>query len=101
MTTVLITGGTGMIGKALTHALVERNYKVIILSREPASQQPTTNNISFAAWNIARQTIDSRAIQRADYIIHLAGAGVADKNVGQKNENRKLLTVVLKVGSYW
>lgn len=86
MTTVLITGGTGMIGKALTHALVERNYKVIILSREPVGQQPTTNNVSFAAWNIAGQTVDSRAIQRADYIIHLAGAGVADKRWTKKRK---------------
>lgn len=86
MTTVLITGGTGMIGKALTHALVERNYKVIILSREPVGQQRTTNNISFAAWNISNQTIDSQAIQRTDYIIHLAGAGIADKRWTKKRK---------------
>ncbi len=86
MTTVLITGGTGMIGNALTHALVERNYKVIILSREPVGQQPPSDNISCAAWNIAKQTIDSQAIQRADYIIHLAGAGVADKRWTKKRK---------------
>ncbi|MGZ8539193.1 MAG: TIGR01777 family oxidoreductase [Chitinophagaceae bacterium] len=86
MTTVLITGGTGMIGKALTHALVERNYKVIILSREPVGQQPATNNISYAAWNIASQAIDSQAIQRSEYIIHLAGAGVADKRWTKKRK---------------
>jgi uncharacterized protein (TIGR01777 family) len=86
MTTVLITGGTGMIGKALTHALVERNYKVIILSRNPASQQRAPGNISFAAWNISNQTIDTQAIQRADYIIHLSGAGIADKRWTKKRK---------------
>lgn len=86
MTTVLITGGTGMIGKALTHALVERNCKVIILSRKPVDQQPVTNNVSYATWNIADQIVDIEAIQRADYIIHLAGAGIADKRWTKKHK---------------
>jgi uncharacterized protein (TIGR01777 family) len=86
MTTVLITGGTGMIGKALTYALVERNYKVIILSRKPVDHQPPANNISYAVWNIENQIIDSEAIQRADYIIHLAGAGIADKRWTKKRK---------------
>ncbi|HPH37574.1 MAG TPA: TIGR01777 family oxidoreductase [Sediminibacterium sp.] len=36
-------------------------------------------NLRYAQWNIDAQTIDESAIQQADYIIHLAGAGVADK----------------------
>lgn len=86
MTTVLITGGTGMIGKALTDALVERNYKVIILSRGSVIHQPATNNISYAKWNVEDQTIDIPAFQKADYIIHLAGAGVADKRWTKKRK---------------
>lgn len=85
MTTVLITGGTGMIGKALTNALIERNYKVIILSRGAASQ-PTASNISYAKWNVEDQTIDLVAFQRADYIVHLAGAGIADKRWTKKRK---------------
>jgi len=33
----------------------------------------------FAEWNVETQTIDEWAIKEADFIIHLAGAGVADK----------------------
>ena len=33
MAVVLISGGTGLIGKKLTSHLIERNYEVIILSR--------------------------------------------------------------------
>jgi uncharacterized protein (TIGR01777 family) len=36
-------------------------------------------NISYALWDVEVQTIDVEAIQKADYIINLAGAGVADK----------------------
>lgn len=79
MTTVLITGGTGMIGSALTHALVERNYKVIILSREIPGQKPGAANVTYAKWDVNHQTIDTDAIRKADYIVHLAGAGVGDK----------------------
>jgi uncharacterized protein YbjT (DUF2867 family) len=39
MATILITGGTGLIGKALTKALLEKNYKVVVLSRGISSQQ--------------------------------------------------------------
>ena len=86
MTTVLITGGTGLIGRGITRALLERNYNVIILSRSVANDQPATANLSYAQWNIRDQTIDKDAVARADYIIHLAGAGVADKRWTKKRK---------------
>ena len=86
MATILITGGTGMIGKALTSALLEKNYKVIILSRQKIAQQTETRNLSFAQWDINNQQIDRTAIGSADFIIHLAGAGVADKRWTKKRK---------------
>ncbi len=35
--------------------------------------------LSYALWNVPAQAIDINALQKADYIIHLAGAGVADR----------------------
>jgi uncharacterized protein len=86
MTTVLITGGTGLIGRAITKALLEKNYTIIILSREIRNSTPETRNLSYAQWNIKDQTIDKDAIAKADYIIHLAGAGVADKRWTKKRK---------------
>jgi uncharacterized protein (TIGR01777 family) len=78
MDTVLITGGTGLVGRALSRLLTEVGYRVIILSRR--SGTATDNKlISYAQWDVARQTIDVEALQQADYIVHLAGANVADK----------------------
>jgi uncharacterized protein (TIGR01777 family) len=85
MATVLITGGTGMIGTALTKALVAKRYHVIILTRR-IRKHPAEKNISYAEWNVEQQTIDEEAIKAADYIIHLAGANVAD---GRWTETRK------------
>ena len=80
MATVLITGGTGLIGNALSKLLLEKGYEVIILTRDSEKQQSkTSDRISYASWDIRKQTIDITSIQKADYIIHLAGAGVADK----------------------
>lgn len=83
MPTVLITGGTGMIGKRLTGLLVDKGYKVIILSRHAhplhTEQQNMTERVTYAKWDMLDQTIDKNAIAQADHIIHLAGAGVADQ----------------------
>lgn len=78
MKTVIITGGTGLIGKQLTALLIKKGYEVIIFShsRQSNNQQ---QNPSFAHWSIQTGEVDKTAIAKADYIIHLAGAGVADK----------------------
>jgi hypothetical protein len=78
MPTVLITGGSGLIGKCLTMHLLEKGYKVIVLTRS-LKGKINSNSISYAEWNIQQQTIDIKAVQSADMIIHLAGAGVVDK----------------------
>ena len=83
MTTVLITGGTGLIGSALAEMLVSKNYRVIVLSREPRENNA---KISFAQWNPDKLEIDPVAISQADHIIHLAGAGVADKRWSKKRK---------------
>lgn len=86
--TILITGGTGLIGQQLGRALLERGYRVIILSRgEKKSKQP---GISYAAWDPAKQTISREAISAADHIIHLAGAGVAEKRWTRKRKQEIL-----------
>lgn len=84
MATVLITGGTGLVGKQLTRILVAKGYEVIVLSREKRiSNQP---NISYAVWNVQAETIDVDAIAKADYIVHLAGAGVVEKRWNDKRK---------------
>ena len=85
METVLITGGTGMIGKALTQALTERGFNVIIFTRQSNDKPKTKNDkLSYAAWNVNKQTLDKNAFAKADYIIHLAGANFADKRWNEK-----------------
>ena len=86
MATVLITGGTGMIGRRLTQLLIEKGYEVIILSRQSSVVSREGSKVSYANWDIEQQTIDQEAISNADYIIHLAGAGVADKRWSEERK---------------
>jgi uncharacterized protein len=79
MDTVIITGGTGLIGTALSKFLVSRGFEVIILTRDPKSHRSSVPGISYAAWNIEEQSANEEAFQKAKYVIHLAGAGVVDK----------------------
>src|SRR6185312_3767962 len=75
---VLISGGTGLIGKKLTSYLIDRNYEVIILSRQK-NKSSSNPKISYSYWDINNEVIDAGVIHKADHIIHLAGAGVMDK----------------------
>src|SRR5258708_6574853 len=107
MQTVLITGGTGLVGKALSSQLTARGYKVIVLTRSKpqATSRKGNEQIDYAEWNVNKQTIDLKAIQKADYIIHIAGAGVMDKKwtaaykkeiQESRTKSSKLITTTLK-----
>ena len=72
---VLITGGTGFIGKQLTNLLIDNGYSVSILSR---NSKRNTDIISYYKWDVANHTIDENSVMKADYIIHLAGEGIAE-----------------------
>ena len=71
---ILITGGTGLVGTRLTEILLAKGYSVSYLSRSKKS----IPNVSVHKWNLETGYIDAEAIQNADFIIHLAGAGIAD-----------------------
>jgi uncharacterized protein (TIGR01777 family) len=92
--TVLITGGTGLIGTQLSNLLVQRGYSVIILSRGLPAQNRRTTGVEYAQWDINQQKIDESAIKKTDHIIHLAGANIGDKRWSKK---RKLEIVESRV----
>ncbi|MGB0840508.1 MAG: TIGR01777 family oxidoreductase [Chitinophagales bacterium] len=75
MNKVLITGGSGLVGRRLSDLLSKKGYKVVWLSRK----RQMNARYSTYKWDLQKGLIDEDAIADADYIIHLAGAGVADK----------------------
>lgn len=72
MKNILITGGSGFVGMQLTKLLQENGYHVNWLTRQ------INNNIDLPQylWDWRNKQIDTKAIENADAIIHLAGANV-------------------------
>jgi uncharacterized protein (TIGR01777 family) len=104
METVLITGGTGLVGNALSAALQAKGYRVIILSRS-LTGKPAGERLSYALWDVKKQEIDMAAVQAADHIVHLAGAGVVAQKwteaykkeiVESRTESSRLIVSALK-----
>lgn len=89
MKTVLISGGTGLIGSALTEALTERGFRVNILTRDP-SKHVSSENKKYVRWNPQEQQIDEEAVCSSDAVINLAGASVIGKRWTSKRKQEIL-----------
>lgn len=99
---ILISGGSGFIGKNLTHLLIANGYSVSILSR---SKRQNTKDIFYYQWDVDTHFIDEESVLNADFIIHLAGEGIADKRwtkarkeaiIQSREQSVKLIYDVLK-----
>lgn len=75
MAQVLISGGSGLVGKALCEKLQVKGYDLAILSR----RKNKNHTFKTYHWDPRTNQIDSDAIASSDYIIHLAGANIAEK----------------------
>lgn len=80
---VLITGGTGFVGRSLTDLLLRNGFSVSILSR---SKRQDKKDISYYIWDVKNQTIEDAAVDNADYIIHLAGENIAGERWTEKRK---------------
>jgi uncharacterized protein len=75
MAKILITGGSGLIGRELTGTLKQLGHEVSWLSRSGGIE----NGINKFEWDINKGYIDPAALIKVEHIIHLAGSGIMDK----------------------
>ncbi len=101
MAIILITGGTGLVGKALSKRLLAQGHEVRILTRTPRAGSA----VSQFYWNVEKQEIDEAAFEGVEHIVHLAGTGVADTRwtderkkeiIASRVDSMKLITRVIK-----
>lgn len=78
---ILITGASGLVGSRLTELLLEKGYQVSHLGR---NKKP--GRVPSFVWDVGKKQIDSQSIVNVDTIVHLAGAGVADKRWTKKRK---------------
>lgn len=82
---ILITGASGLIGKRLTELLLQKGHQVSHLGRKAKS-----GTVPSFVWNVEQNVVDPEAFSSADTIVHLAGAGIADKRWTNKRKQEIL-----------
>ncbi|GII01908.1 epimerase [Planobispora takensis] len=78
--TIIVTGSSGLLGSALVGALRADGSRVVRLVR----RAPQGGDESF--WNPAKGLIDPAALEGAQAVIHLAGAGVGDRRWSEEHK---------------
>ena len=71
---ILITGASGLVGQRLTELLLQKGYQASHLGRSKRG-----GAVPSFVWDVEKGFLDSKAMNDVNTIIHLAGAGVADK----------------------
>jgi uncharacterized protein (TIGR01777 family) len=81
---IAVTGSSGLIGTALCAALRSEGHRVLAVVRRPPGPDEMT-------WDPDAARIDAGALEGVDAVVHLAGAGIADKrwSVDRKDTLRR------------
>ncbi len=82
---IIVTGSTGLIGKALVASLIARGDEVTCLVRGAAHPQ-RADGAREVLWNPARNELDGTELEGHDAAIHLAGDPIAE---GRWTEEKK------------
>lgn len=102
MATILISGGTGLIGLPLAGMLKQQGHRIHLLSRK---SNPVAPYDAVFRWDVSAGFIEEAALEGVDIIVHLAGEGIADKRwtperklaiVNSRIESARLILEVLK-----
>lgn len=75
----VVAGGSGFLGKPLTHELMAKGHEVVVLTRGPARSAGGVRQVTWPGAPDDNDTTWQREIDGADGVINLAGAGIADE----------------------
>jgi len=85
---IIVTGGSGMIGSALTTELTGAGYQVVVLSRRPDRVSGLPDGARAVGWDAETVAGWGTEMEGARAVVNLAGAGIAD---GRWTPKRKRL----------
>ncbi|MBK9191390.1 MAG: NAD-dependent epimerase/dehydratase family protein [Crocinitomicaceae bacterium] len=94
MEKILITGGTGLIGKNLIPVLQQNGFEVVQLVRKI----PQNSSCKSHLWNPDQNELDESVFIGVDHIIHLAGENIGAKR-WTKSRKKKLYDSRIKTAN--
>lgn len=80
MTKILISGGSGLIGKAISKQLLKEGKEVVWLGRKSGEW----NGVKIFAWDTEKKIVDLKAFESVSAIINLAGSSITDERWTEK-----------------
>ena len=92
MKNILISGGTGFVGKHITDLLTKEQFKIFILTRN-ANNKSKQENVSYVEW-LTPQSMPEKNLPRIDAVINLAGESINGRWTDDKKQ--KILNSRLK-----
>ena len=78
MSTILITGATGLVGSYIAKMYLQKNYTVHYLTTSK-NKLKNTDNFKGFYWDVKNNVIDKEAFTNVESIIHLSGATIAKR----------------------
>ena len=91
---VLITGGSGLIGRNITALFLAEGYSVSHLSRHPQSD----GTIKVFEWDPTAGYLNPEVFEGVDYLIHLSGANIGEKRWTKTRKEEIVNSRVLSSG---
>lgn len=86
---IVIAGGSGFLGTALTDALIRGNHDVTVLTRQTRSAGSGNPQLSYRTWNPSGEVGPwADAVEGADAVVNLAGESIAAKRWSAAQKQR-------------
>lgn len=76
MKRVVITGGSGLLGRGLTEALLKSGYEAVWLSRDPAGVKKIPSGVRVEKWDGKSTQGWGILVDGADAVVNLAGSSI-------------------------
>lgn len=91
---VIITGGTGLIGRALAKELFASGYEVVVLSRDPSRAERFLPGVRLEKWDGRTSQNWDHLVEDSYAIVNLAGENLASGR--QRAKNNSVLVVSMR-----
>jgi len=84
---IIITGGTGLIGRALCEKWAADQHELIVLTRNAQRTPVMPETVQFVEWDAKTADGWGHHVDGADAVVNLAGAGIADARWTEERKN--------------